>query len=236
MGRILVIEDDATIAEVVREVLCNAGHPVRVTDCAAEAHRAIREFRPDAVVLDISLPDGNGLDVCRELRRTNRVPVLFLTARDLLADKARAFRLGGDDYLTTPFVVAELLLRIEALLRRAAVAPPSGTAVTRVGDLEVDLTARVVRRAGERLALTPMETELLMALASTPTTPWPVDKLARRLGLTAESRAVASELIRLKVSRLRRKLEPEPRRPRYLHNHREAGYLLAFNPGGAIRP
>src|SRR5262245_31321925 len=151
----------------------------------------------------------------------------------MLQDKTRGFRVGGDDFLTKPFVMAELLMRVDALLRRAAWSPPPAGPVARVGDLEVDPHARVVRRSGAPVKLSPMEVDLLVALASTPTAPWPVDKLARRLGIAAETHAGASELIRLKVSRLRRKLEPEPRRPRYLHNHREAGYLLAFYPDRA---
>jgi DNA-binding response OmpR family regulator len=236
MGRVLVVEDDSDVAEIVHDLLQGAGHVVRVAYSVSEALPAFREFWPDALVLDISLPDGNGLDLCRELRELSHAPILFLTARNLLVDKTRAFRLGADDYLTKPFAAAELVLRVEAVLRRAAWSPQPAAAVARVGDLEVDAQARVVRRGGDPVKLSPMEVDLLVALASTPTAPWPVDKLARRLGVTAESRAAASELIRLKVSRLRRKLEPEPRRPRYLHNHREAGYLLAFNPGGAIRP
>jgi DNA-binding response OmpR family regulator len=140
----------------------------------------------------------------------------------------RAFRAGGDDFLTKPFSPTELTLRIDALLRRSTWSGPTPSQVDRVGDLEIDRAARVVRLAGEPVKLSEMEVEVLIALASTPGQPWPVDKLARWLGIAVESHHAASELIRLKISRLRRKLEPEPRHPRYLHNYRNAGYLLAL--------
>jgi len=162
------------------------------------------------------------------------VPILFLTGRQSLEDKVRAFRAGGDDFVVKPYLPSEVVLRVEALLRRAAwnAQPPD---VERFGDLEVDRAARVVRRGGRPVKLSPMELELelLITLASTPGNPWPVDRLARRLGIAVESMVNASELIRMKVSRLRRKLGPEPRRPRYLHNHRRSGYLLAWRNRGA---
>jgi DNA-binding response OmpR family regulator len=228
MARVLVVEDDAQVAELLRELLDQAGHEVRLAPSAAAGRRWFHRFQPDAVVLDVSLPDGSGYEICQHIRETSFVPVLFLTARSTLQDKVRAFRAGGDDFLTKPFSPAEVVLRIDALLRRSAWSGPPPSQVDRVGDLEIDRAARVVRRAGEPVRLSAMEVEVLIALASTPGQPWPVDKLARWLGIAVESHHAASELIRLKISRLRRKLEPEPRRPRYLHNHRNAGYLLAL--------
>lgn len=228
MARVLVVEDDAEVAELLREVLSAGGHVVRLAREVAAGRRWFHRFQPEAVVLDVSLPDGSGFELCQHIRETSTVPVLFLTARSTLQDKVRAFRAGGDDFLTKPFSPTEVVLRIDALLRRSAWSGPPPPQVDRVGDLEIDRAARVVRLAGQPVKLSEMEVEVLIALASTPGQPWPVDKLARWLGIPVESHHAASELIRLKISRLRRKLEPEPRRPRYLHNHRSAGYLLAL--------
>jgi DNA-binding response OmpR family regulator len=228
MARVLVVEDDAEVARLLREALGAAGHKVRLAGDAAGGRRWFHRFQPEAVVLDVSLPDNSGFEVCQHIRETSVVPVMFVTGRSTLQDKVRAFRAGGDDFLTKPFSPTELTLRIDALLRRSVWSSPAPSQVDRVGDLEIDRAARVVRLAGEPVKLSEMEVEVLIALASTPGQPWPVDKLARWLGIAVESHHAASELIRLKVSRLRRKLEPEPRRPRYLHNHRNAGYLLAL--------
>jgi DNA-binding response OmpR family regulator len=232
MARVLVVEDDDQVAELLEEVLGRAGHDVRAAGGAEEGIRWFHRYQPDAVIMDISLPDGSGFDVCQHIRETSLIPVLFLTARQTLQDKIRAFRVGGDDYMNKPFSPAEVVLRIDALLRRAAWSGPHPSLVERFGDLEIDRAARVVRRGGVPVRLSAMEVEVLIALATTPGQPWPVDKLARWLGISVDSHHAASELIRLKISRLRRKLEPEPRRPRYLHNHRNAGYLLAFKTEG----
>jgi DNA-binding response OmpR family regulator len=230
MARVLVVEDDKDVAELLREVLAQAGHEVRLAHTAAAGRRWFHRLEPDLLVLDVSLPDGTGFEVCQHVRETSLAPILFLTARSTLQDKVRAFRAGGDDFLTKPFSPVEVVLRVDALLRRSVWAGPRPPAVDRLGDLEIDRTARVVRLGGVPVKLSEMEVEVLIALASTPGQPWPVDKLARYLGVPVESHHAASELIRLKISRLRRKLEPEPRSPRYLHNHRNAGYLLAFHP------
>lgn len=235
MARVLVVEDDKDVAELLREVFAQAGHEVRLAHTALAGRRAFHRHDPDLLVLDVSLPDGTGFDLCQHVRETSLSPVLFVTARATLQDKVRAFRAGGDDFVTKPFSSVEVVLRADALLRRSVWSGPRPSAIDRVGDLEIDRTARVVRLGGSPVKLSEMEVEVLIALASTPGQPWPVDKLARYLGIAVESHHAASELIRLKISRLRRKLEPEPRRPRYLHNHRNAGYLLAFRAEPARR-
>jgi DNA-binding response OmpR family regulator len=228
MARVLVVEDDLQLAELLRATLIPTGHKVRLAHSIAAGRRWFHRYQPDLIVLDVSLPDGTGFELCQHVRETSLVPVLFLTARSTLQDKVRAFRAGGDDFMTKPFSPTEVVLRVDALLRRSAWSNPPQEQVDRIGDLEIDRAARVVRRGGEPVKLSEMEVEVLIALASTPGQPWPVDKLARWLGIGVESHHAASELIRLKISRLRRKLEPEPRRPRYLHNYRNAGYLLAL--------
>jgi DNA-binding response OmpR family regulator len=226
MARVLVVEDVLAEAELLQTVLGRAGHEVRAAATARDAISAFGEDHPDLVILDVGLPDGSGFDVCAAIRETSQVPIVFLTARRSLEDKVRGFRAGGDDFVVKPYLPSEMVVRVDALLRRAAWSPPPPP-LDIFGDLEIDRAARVVRVAGRPIKLSPMEVDLLIALASTPGAPWPVERLARRLGVPTESLAAASELIRMKVSRLRRKLEPEPRHPRYLHNLRRSGYLLA---------
>lgn len=226
MARLLVVEDDPDMAELIVYSLRGEGHDVRAVGAAAPALEAFHRLRPELVVLDISLPDRSGLDVCAQIRQQSRVPILFLTGRTLLQDKARSFAVGGDDYLAKPFLTGELCLRVGALLRRAAWgAGPGG--VLRVGGLEVDRGAGAVWRDGRSLPLSPMELDLILALASTPGSPWPAERLARRLGLTTTTRHAAAELMYVKISRLRRKLEPDPSAPRYIISRRGVGYLLA---------
>jgi len=227
MARVLVVEDILAESELLGIVLKRAGHEVRTAATAWEAVRAFQQEHPDIAILDIGLPDGSGFDVCAAFRESSQMPILFLTARRSLEDKVRGFRVGADDFVVKPYLPSEIVLRVDALLRRAAWSPPPPP-VERFGDLEIDRASRVVRRGGQPVRLSPMEIELLIALASTPGTPWPPDKLARRLGVGTDSYATASEIIRMKVSRLRRKLEPDPRRPLYLHSHRRSGYLLAW--------
>jgi DNA-binding response OmpR family regulator len=228
VARVLLALIDLEVDASAVAALKRAGHTFRRVQSAREVRAELDLAEPEAILLDVELRDGSGVDLCAEIRRSRRTPIVFLTGRTLLADKVRCFRAGADDFLSAPFEPAELALRLDAILRRAAWAVDT-TNVVKVGDLEVDPVARVVRRDGQPLKLSEMELEILVALASTPGQPWSIDRLARRLGLTADSYAVISEVMRMKVSRLRRKIEPRPRRPLYLHNRRKTGYLLAFN-------
>jgi DNA-binding response OmpR family regulator len=222
MARLLVVGSPA-----VAEALGRAGYEVRAAGTAAEALALFDRSVPDLVVIDLVLPDASGTSLCAALRATTHVPVLFVSGQHSLAEEVRCFGVGGDDYLAHPIPHEELLVRVDGLLRRVAWSSEPAP-LTRVGDLEIDRAGRVVRRAGQPIRLSRQELDVLFALASTPGRPWPADKIARWLGIPVESRRATSELIRLKISRLRRKLEPEPRRPKYLHNQRDAGYMLAL--------
>jgi DNA-binding response OmpR family regulator len=229
MARLLLVEDDTEVAEMITFTLEAEGHEVQVSGDAESALREFKLVRPEVVILDVSLPGKSGLELCAQIRAISRVPVLFVTARGLLQDKVRGFSVGGDDYIVKPFLPTELVLRVEALLRRSAwTSEPSG--VTRSGDLEVDAARGVVRRAGNLVRLSPMERDMLVALASTPGGPWTPERLARRLGLRVDSQAQAAELIYVKINRLRRKLEDDPHHPRYILSQRHAGYYLATEP------
>jgi two-component system, OmpR family, response regulator len=161
--RILVVDDEKSITDLVAMALHLHGSTVEVAHTGSDALRAIREFRPDLVVLDVMLPDLNGFEVLERMgseRSTSDVPVLFLTARGALDDRLRGLNLGGDDYMTKPFSVEELLLRITAILRRAEGYHDVGPRII-VGDVELDEDSHQVWRDGELVALTPTEFRLL---------------------------------------------------------------------------
>jgi two-component system, OmpR family, response regulator len=152
-ARLLLVDDEDNLRSMLEAALRHHGFDV-------EAAGNGRAARPDLVVLDVMLPDLDGFEVCRRLRtESNRTPVLFLTARDAIEDKVRGLTLGGDDYLVKPFSLDELVARIEAVLRRAGIAP--GSSVLRCADLELDDDAHRVRRAGSEVALSPTEYNLL---------------------------------------------------------------------------
>jgi two-component system response regulator MtrA len=231
MARLLAVDDDPATLELVAFTLTAEGHEVRTAPDAQTALREFPLFQPEAVVLDVSLPDSNGMDVCQAIRLESKVPVLFVTGRGTLQDKTRGFRVGGDDYLVKPFLPSELALRVEALLRRSAWSGQPQSTAFEVGDLAIDGQARTVRRGAEDIAVSPMELDILVALASTPGVPWSPEKLVRRLGLSTDSPAEAAELMRVKISRLRKKVEPNPNEPRYLFSRRGTGYVLQAPSG-----
>ncbi len=164
--KVLVVEDDAAMAEMVRAVLAEAGCGVDVARDLARARGLVERVSPDLLILDRNLPDGDGADFCRELRATPErasLPVIFLTGRQSTVDKVVGLKLGGDDYLAKPFHPQELLARVEALLRRVRPeAGPSG--VLLCAGLELDAAARTVKLAGKPVALTGKELDLLQAL------------------------------------------------------------------------
>jgi two-component system response regulator MprA len=195
-----ICEDDDELRGVVRRALEAEGFAVRVTSTGGDAVRAFAETPPDVLVLDIGLPDADGRDVCQALRaRGVRAPVLFLTARDALPDRLSGFHAGGDDYLTKPFALAELLVRVQALARRAGgeqPAPESG--------LVLDPAQHAVRHDGRVERLTPTEFRLLAALAARP------GEVVRRATLVAaawpDGAIVHDNTLDAYLARLRRKL------------------------------
>ncbi len=167
--RVLVVDDEPTLAEVLASVLRYEGWEVRTAADGSSAVRAAREFEPDAVVLDVMLPDFDGLEVLRRLRAISpRVCVLFLTARDAVEERVAGITAGGDDYVTKPFSLEEVLARLRGLLRRAGIARSAAGSMLEVGDLTMDEDAREVRRAGELIDLTATEFELLRYLMLNP--------------------------------------------------------------------
>jgi two-component system OmpR family response regulator len=169
MAEILVVDDDGHIREVVRFALGRAGHSVREADNGRAALRAVAERMPDLIVLDIVMPEEDGLATCREIRRHSRVPVIFLSSRDDELDRVLGLELGGDDYVSKPFSPRELVARVAAVLRRtAAPAEEVEARAVQVGALQLDLERHRCELSGRELVLTVTEFELLRALMSAP--------------------------------------------------------------------
>jgi two-component system KDP operon response regulator KdpE len=223
-ARILVVDDEPQILRALQTNLRGAGYDV-VTAANAEDALAEAAMRPpDAVILDLVLPDGHGTEVARQLRRWSHAPILVLSAVGDEQEKVAALDAGADDYVTKPFGVDELLARLRAALRRAL---PLTDAVLEIGDLVVDLEARSVTRAGRRVALTPHEFELLRYLAQNE------GKLLTHRMILREVWGPLygdeSHYLHVYVSQLRRKIEDDPARPRYIVTEPGAGYRLV-NP------
>jgi two-component system KDP operon response regulator KdpE len=220
-ARILAVDDEPQILRALELKLREAGY---VAETAATAHDALTKAAlrpPDAIVLDVLLPDGHGADVCRELRTWSSVPIVIVSAVGDESEKIAALDAGADDYVTKPFSGDELLARLRAVLRRSV---PTTQRVLEVGELRLDLEKREVRMAGKPVALTPIEYDLLRLLA--------VNE-GKLLTHPAILRAIwgkpyreESNYLHVYVSHLRRKIEPDPARPRYLLNQPGVGYRL----------
>jgi two-component system KDP operon response regulator KdpE len=220
-ARILVVDDEPQILRALETNLRGAGYEVDTATNAEEARTAAALRRPDAVILDLVLPDGSGTDVCRELRRWSAVPVILLSVVGDQQEKVEALDAGADDYVTKPFGMDELLARLRAALRRVS---PSGEPLLLLGDLEVNLEKRSVAVAGSPVTLTPNEFRLLALLAQN------AGKLLTHRTILREvwgpSYGDESHYLHVYVSQLRRKIEPDPTRPRYLLTEPGAGYRL----------
>jgi len=220
-SRILVVDDEPQILRALTTNLRGAGYEVATAASVAEALAEAAMRPPDAVILDLLLPDGNGTDVCRELRRWSDVPVIVLSAVGDETEKVAALDAGADDYVTKPFGIDELLARLRASLRRATHATEP---VVRLGDLVVDLEKRLVLVRGEPVQLTPHEYEMLALFARN------VGKLLTHPTILREvwgpGYGDESHYLHVYISQLRRKIEAEPTRPRYLLTEPGAGYRL----------
>jgi two-component system, OmpR family, response regulator MprA len=220
IGRVLVVEDDQEIADVLRRTLRGEGHEVRSAGDGAEALHVAAEFVPDLVVLDLGLPKLDGVEVCRRLRAESDVPILILTARTDLDDRVEGLDSGADDYLVKPFERQELLARLRALLRRR---PPRGSASVVVGDLALNPDTHEVSRGGREIDLTQREFELLEYLMRNERIVVPRQRLLEEVW--GYDPFATTNTIEVFVSNLRRKLEFGGE-ARLLHTIRGAGYVL----------
>ncbi|MFL6028142.1 MAG: response regulator, partial [Friedmanniella sp.] len=164
-SRVLVVDDDAALAEMLSIVLRNEGYEPVWCAYGDKALAIFRESRPDLVLLDLMLPGRDGVDVCREIRQDSGVPIIMLTAKTDTIDIVEGLEAGADDYVSKPFKAKELVARIKTRLRRAPVAEETGTETLRIGDLEISVDGHSVKRGGVSIQLTPLEFDLLLALA-----------------------------------------------------------------------
>ena len=226
MARVLVVDDEATLADTIRYNLRRDGYEVQVANDGNEALRLARAAAPDLVVLDLMLPGLDGLEVCRELRRGSTVPILMLTAKDDEVDKIVGLEVGADDYMTKPFSMRELLARVRAMLRRSRMAQQETDAgterIVQSGDLEADPLQRRVSLGGRVLQLKPKEFDLLVYLMQHRGQVLTRDQLLEKVwGYTfgGDTRTVD-----VHIRWLREKIEQEPGAPRRLETVRGVGY------------
>ena len=222
-ARVLVVEDDPTVAEVVVAYLEREGYDVTWLTDGAEGLAHALAAEPDLVILDLMLPSVDGLEVCRRLRATAPVPVIMLTARGDEDDRIMGLDLGADDYVAKPFSPRELVARVKAVLRRRPDLPesPAGPAVVECAELRIDLPAREVTRAGRRVDLTAREFELLAFLALRPRTVFRREELLEHVwGYTYGD----ASTVTVHVRRLREKVEQDPSNPKLLSTVWGVGY------------
>ena len=228
LGRrtVLVVEDEESITVPLREALAREGFDASVARTAGEALTLARELSPDVVLLDVMLPDGSGFDVCRELRRDSRVPIIMVTARADEADRIVGLELGADDYVTKPFSAREVAARIRAVLRRSEAAPAPADEAIEVGGLRVDPARRTASLDGRPLDLSRKEFDVLALLAGEAGRVVTRERLLEEVWQT--NWFGSSKTLDVHVSALRRKLGDGPATPRYLHTVRGVGFRLAL--------
>ncbi|MCO1339183.1 MtrAB system response regulator MtrA [Zhihengliuella halotolerans] len=223
-ARILVVDDDDALAEMIGIVLRNDDFEPFFCNDGAKALDAFRDSKPDLVLLDLMLPGVDGIEVCRQIRAEDDVPIVMLTAKSDTADVVRGLESGADDYVPKPFKPAELIARVKARLRPGEKHAPE---TLRIGDLTVDVAGHTVTRAGEPISLTPLEFELLVALARKP---WQV--FSRELLLEqvwGYRHAADTRLVNVHVQRLRSKVEIDPEKPEVVMTVRGVGYKAGTN-------
>jgi two-component system OmpR family response regulator len=221
--RVLVVDDEENLTELLRMALRYEGWDVRSAGTGMAAVRAAREFQPDAVALDMMLPDFDGMEVLRRMRADNpNVPVLFLTARDAVEDRVAGLTAGGDDYVTKPFSLEEVVARLRALMRRTAIMNEGSDSVLVVGDLTLDEDSHEVTRGGHQIALTATEFELLRYLMRNPKRVLSKAQILDRVW--NYDFGGQANVVELYISYLRKKIDAG-RQP-MIHTMRGVGYVL----------
>ena len=222
LSRILVADDEPVVTEVVERYLRLEGHDVRVAHDGAQAMKVAREWVPDLVVLDLMLPEVDGLEVCRRLRADSFVPIVMLTAKGDETDRIVGLELGADDYVTKPFSPRELVARVRSVLRRSDSAPKAVGGTLRFDDLTIDPVARHTAIGGSESHLTAKEFDLLLFLASHPGQAFTREQLMDKAW--DFTYAADPSTVTVHIRRLREKIEADPVKPRYIKTVWGVGY------------
>ena len=221
--RVLVVDDESNLTELLSMALRYEGWEVRTAGTGTAAVREAKDFQPDAVVLDMMLPDFDGLEVLRRMRdRDDAVPVLFLTAKDAVEDRVAGLTAGGDDYVTKPFSLEEVVARVRALMRRTAVSADESSSLLAVGDLTLDEDSHEVTRGGQEITLTATEFELLRYLMRNPRRVLSKAQILDRVW--NYDFGGQANVVELYISYLRKKVDAG--REPMIHTMRGAGYVL----------
>ena len=225
MARVLIVDDDTRLTAMLTDYLAANGLKLEARATAAEGLAALRREAYDALILDLMLPDADGLELCRQVRAQSDIPILMLTARGEETDRVVGLELGADDYLAKPFGTRELLARVRALLRRRRGDMPGGPALLRFGQMEIDRGARVVRVEGREVVLTSYQFDLLVALAEHPGRVLSRERLMD--AVKGEELEAFDRSIDVHISRIRAAIETDPKHPRRIITVRGAGYVFA---------
>lgn len=223
-AHILVVDDEPSIQRALRTILTRHDYQVEVAESGRQGLDYYSRRHPDLILLDLGLPDIDGLEVLRQIRAQANTPIVVLSVRGAERDKVAALDLGADDYLTKPFGVDELLARVRVALRHAAHPAQGAAAVFRTGDLEVDLERRRVSVGGHEVHLTPTEYQLLMAFVAHPNKVLTDRMLLREVW--GPDYGAEAHYLHVYVARLRKKIEADPQEPRYLITEPGVGYRL----------
>ena len=218
-SRVLVVDDDPALAEMLTIVLRGEGFDTAVVGDGTRALPAVRDLRPDVVLLDLMLPGMNGIDVCRAIRSESGVPIVMLTAKTDTVDIVLGLESGADDYVVKPFKPKELVARIRARVRRTETEPAEQLSI---GDVSIDVPAHQVTRDGVQIALTPLEFDLLVALARKPRQVFTREVLLEQVW--GYRHAADTRLVNVHVQRLRSKVERDPEHPEVVLTVRGVGY------------
>lgn len=221
-AKVLIVEDEKQIRRFVRVAVEEEGCQVAEAETMAQGLLEAGARQPDLLILDLGLPDGNGIDLIRDLRGWSDIPVLILSARSQEHDKIDALDAGADDYLTKPFSVGELRARVRALLRRRSRSPETASPIIEFGQVIVDLSRRLVMREGAEVHLTPIEYRLLIVMVGHPGKVLTQRNLLREIW--GPSYVESSHYLRVYVGHLRQKLEDDPTQPKYFLTETGVGY------------
>ncbi len=220
-GRVLVVDDDRALAEMLSIVLRQEGFDSFIVSRGDQALEAMRDYKPDVVLLDLMLPGRDGIDVCKEIRAESGVPIVMLTAKGDTVDIVVGLESGADDYVVKPFKPKELVARIRARVRRKDAAPSEQETLS-IGDLEIDVAGHAVNRAGSAIGLTPLEFDLLLCLARKPWQVFTREMLLEKVW--GYRHAADTRLVNVHVQRLRSKVEHDPEHPEIVLTVRGVGY------------